>query len=153
LGPERGELARAIHRETEGNAFFVREVVRHLVETGEFQEREGRWGITRPVEQLGIPEGVREVVGQRLTRLSETTNHVLAIAAVIGEDFELPVLERCGRLNQDTLVAALDDAVAARLIIEIPGHGSRYQSSPQARAWATAWMRLFACSLRRSDSQ
>ncbi|MGH8973222.1 MAG: AAA family ATPase, partial [Acidimicrobiia bacterium] len=70
LGETGDELARVVWRETEGNAFFVAEVLRHLVEAKAVEERDGRWVITRAIEDLGIPEGVRDVVGRRLSRLS-----------------------------------------------------------------------------------
>jgi class 3 adenylate cyclase/tetratricopeptide (TPR) repeat protein len=127
LGPERDELARAIHRETEGNAFFVREVVRHLIETGSLREEAGRWMTGRPVEELGIPEGVRDVIGRRLARLPEATNRVLAVAAVVGQEFELAVLQAAGNLDEEAILAALDEAVAARVVIEVRGPASGYR--------------------------
>jgi len=65
LDEEGVALARAVHEETEGNPFFVREVLRHLAETGAVERKEGGWTTGLPIDQmeLGIPEGVREVVG------------------------------------------------------------------------------------------
>lgn len=119
-------VARAIHAETQGNPFFVREVLRHLVETGALRRRDGRWD-RLPVEELGIPEGVREVVGRRLTRLSETCNRVLRVAAVIGMEFELQVLHAAGDLDEESVLSALEEAVAARLVIESSTHALRYR--------------------------
>jgi class 3 adenylate cyclase/tetratricopeptide (TPR) repeat protein len=127
LGDAKGELAGAIHRETEGNAFFVREVVRHLVETGKIRQEEGRWRLGLPVEKLGIPEGVRDVMGRRLSRLSPTANDALALAAVAGQEFELTVVERAGKLHEEALLEALDEAVTARLVAEVPGSAARYR--------------------------
>ena len=127
LGEEKEELARVIHRETEGNAFFVREVVRHLIETGGLVQRERRWVTGRPVAEMAIPEGVRDVVGRRLSRLSATANHALAVAAVAGQDFELAVVQRAGSLDEDTVVSALDEAVSARLITDVPGPVARHR--------------------------
>ncbi len=124
---ETNELARAIHLETEGNVFFVREVVRHLIETGGVREQNGRWMAGRPVEELGIPAGVRDVVGRQLNRLSETANRVLALAAVTGQEFELAVLGRAGGLDEELLVSALDEALAARLVAEVSGPATRYR--------------------------
>jgi class 3 adenylate cyclase len=121
LGEEKDELARAIHCETEGNAFFLREVVRHLIETGGLVRHEGRWVIHRPIAEMGIPDGVRDVVGRRLSRLSTTANQVLAVAAVAGEEFELAVVERAAGLDEETLLSALDEAVTARLVAEVAG--------------------------------
>src|SRR6185295_2023567 len=63
-------LARAVYEETEGNPFFVREVLRHLAETGAVERQEGGWTTRLPIDRLRIPEGVRDVVGRRLSRLS-----------------------------------------------------------------------------------
>ena len=82
-----------MYEETEGNPFFVREVLRHLAESGAFEREEGGWTTRLPVDQLGIPEGVREVVGRRLARLSGDANQALRVAAVVGADFELEVVD------------------------------------------------------------
>ncbi|HEX9530734.1 MAG TPA: AAA family ATPase, partial [Acidimicrobiales bacterium] len=108
-------LAQAIYEETEGNPFFVREVLRHLTETGAVERRDGAWTTRVPIDQLGIPEGVREVVGHRLSRLSHDTNHALRIAAVVGPEFELGVVQAAGDLGEETLLSALEEAAAARL--------------------------------------
>jgi hypothetical protein len=120
-------LARAIHQETEGNPFFVREVIRHLTETGGIEQREGRWVTSAEIDQLGIPEGVREVVGRRLARLSAQTNAVLRVAAVIGAEFEVPVLQATGSLEEEALLSALEEAVGSRLVAEAPAPTARYR--------------------------
>jgi class 3 adenylate cyclase/tetratricopeptide (TPR) repeat protein len=114
-------LARAVHEETEGNPFFVGEVLRHLAETGAIERRGERWVTAAVIEELGIPEGVRDVVGRRCSRLSEAANRALHLASVVGPEFELAVLQAAGGLDEDSLVAALDEAVAARLVAEVPG--------------------------------
>ncbi|MEX2100124.1 MAG: AAA family ATPase, partial [Acidimicrobiia bacterium] len=111
-------LARAIHAETEGNPFFVGEVLRHLSETGAIYEREGRWTTDANVAALGIPEGVREVIGRRLDRLSEVTNNALAHASVVGREFDLAMLGRLVELDDEAVIEALDDAIEARVIRE-----------------------------------
>jgi class 3 adenylate cyclase/tetratricopeptide (TPR) repeat protein len=127
LGEEDFELARAIHAETQGNPFFVGEVLNHLSETGAVDRLERRWTRRLPIEELGIPEGVREVVGRRLSRLSESANRVLSLAAVAGEEFELAVLEAAGDFENETLVAALEEAVRARLVNEAAGPAPRHR--------------------------
>src|SRR5439155_1318764 len=126
LGDDHLALARAIHDETEGNPFFVREILRHLTETGAIDRREGAWKTSLPVDELGIPEGVREVVGRRLARLSKNSNRVLRLASVAGGDFELSVLGHAGDIDEDDVLAALEEAAAAGLVIELPG-GGRYR--------------------------
>ena len=121
------DYARAIYAETEGNPFFIGEVLRHLAETGAVERRQGRWVATRAIEELGIPEGIRDVVGRRLSRLSDEANDVLAVAAVIGAEFEVAILGRVSAVAEDRLVAAVDEALAARLVSEVPGPAGEYR--------------------------
>ena len=120
-------LAHAIHAETDGNPFFVREVLRHLSETGAVEQREEGWVTCRPFGELGIPEGVRDVVGRRLAHLSKDANRMLRVAAVMGVEFDLPVLQSADILDEDDLVWALEEATAARLVIEVAGTAPRYR--------------------------
>jgi len=93
-------LAGAVFEETEGNPFFVREVLRHLAETGAVEQGADGWVTCRSVEELGIPEGVRDVVGRRLSRMSGDTNRALRVAAVVGPEFELDVVRSAGDLGR-----------------------------------------------------
>ncbi len=99
-------LADAVHRETEGNPFFVGQVLRHLAESGALFQRDGSWTFDGDVGNLGIPEGVREVIGRRLTRLPDTVNRVLRTAAVIGREFDLRLVaavdEMCPKMTSST---------------------------------------------------
>ena len=114
-----------VWRETEGNPYFVAEVLRHLVESRALEQRESRWVLTASIEEFGIPEGVRDVIGRRLSRLSESTKRVLSVAAVVGLEFEPAVVERAAGVQQDEFLAALEAAAAARLLSEMPD--SRYR--------------------------
>ena len=127
LGETDVAVARAIHVQTQGNPFFVREILRHLVETGAVGRQDGRWAARLPVEELGIPEGVREVVGRRLTRLSDLCNRVLRVAAVMGLEFEVQVLGTAGDLDEEGVLTALDEARAARLVTESSSRAMRYR--------------------------
>ncbi len=120
-------LARAIHQETDGNPFFVREVLHHLSETGAVERHDGRWVNRLPVDELGIPDGVRDVVGRRLSRLSDEANRTLRRAAVIGVEFDLPVLQASGDAGEESVLLAVEEAVSARLVLEVPGLVARYR--------------------------
>ncbi len=120
-------LAWAIHDETEGNPFFVKEVFRHLTETGGVEYRDGRLVASVSVDDLGIPEGVRDVVGRRLSRLSGDANRVLACASVVGLEFDPAVVRTAGDFGEDTLLSALDEAAAARLVSDVGGAVPRYR--------------------------
>jgi len=122
-------LARALHHETEGSPFFIGEILRHLSESGAiFQEGE-RWTYRGDITALGIPEGIKEVIGRRLSRLSEETNKVLHLAAVIGRQFDVALLTRIADLSEEVILDALDDAAAAALVAEVPGSVDRFAFS------------------------
>jgi predicted ATPase len=84
-------LAERLHAETEGNPFFVGEVLRQLVETGTVRRHADRW-VVADSGTVPVPEGVRDVVGRRLGRLAAQANQVLSVAAVVGRDFDVELL-------------------------------------------------------------
>src|SRR5262249_25782346 len=103
-------LAHAIRRETEGNPFFIGEVLRHLSESGVLFQEGGRWTYRGTVEGIGIPEGVREVIGRRLGRVSGGRSRMLALAAVIGRQFDVPLLAKLAEASEDAVLDALHQA-------------------------------------------
>jgi hypothetical protein len=114
-------IAGAVQEETGGNPFFIEEVLRHLLESGALAETDGRWELSRPVRDLGVPESVREVIGRRLDRLGDHAVDVLETAAVIGPEFELGLLDAACVLPREALLDALESAGAANLIRAQPG--------------------------------
>ncbi|HKN48918.1 MAG TPA: AAA family ATPase, partial [Actinomycetota bacterium] len=120
LTPDAVALSENLSQATAGNPFFILEILRHLAESGGIAVREGRW-VTPGVRDLEIPEGVRDVIGRRLSRLSEAANTALAHAAVLGREFEFDVLAAMAGLDDDTLLSAVEEALAASLIAEAPG--------------------------------
>ena len=88
-------FAELVHRQTEGNPLFVHEMLRFVVEEGLVERRDGALRRVGDESLAGrIPEGLRDAVGKRLSRLSETTNRVLSVASVIGREFQLDVLRQ-----------------------------------------------------------
>lgn len=123
LDPAGLEFAAVVHRETSGNPFFVGEVLRHLAETGALVERDGRWTSSLRPEEAGIPEGIREVVGRRLSRLGDEVEEVLRAAAVIGYEFDVDLLADVVGRNADDVLDALDAARVASLVVEVVSIG------------------------------
>ncbi|BBZ14762.1 BTAD domain-containing putative transcriptional regulator [Mycobacterium branderi] len=105
------DLARALASVTGGNPFFLIEALRHVDESG------GVW------DPSTLPQGVREAVSRRLSRLPAETNKALAAAAVVGSRFALDLVERV--VDQD-LVDAFEEACKAGIVIEEPGGRYRF---------------------------
>ncbi len=127
LGAGLHELAGAIGDLTGGNAFLLTELWRALLETGALRVDAGVVKLAHPLAELGSPESVREVVSQRLGRLAPPTTELLEVAAVIGPDFELGVLERASPLSRGELLTALDEAVRSGVIEEVSALGLVYR--------------------------
>jgi class 3 adenylate cyclase len=119
-------LAHAVYRETDGNPFFVSEVLRHLIDTGAvFQDENGRWK-AQDLDQMTLPDSVREVIGGRVVRLGPDAGRVLSMASVIGRDFDLDLLARATGASEDELLDTLDVATAVALIREVADASGRY---------------------------
>jgi DNA-binding SARP family transcriptional activator len=112
-------LAHAIHRETDGNPFFVDEVLRHLFETGALRrDDDGRWVAPEGVGDVGLPAGVREVIDARVVRLGRASAANLSLAAVIGRDFDLDLLLAAAETTPDELLDILEEAATVALVRE-----------------------------------
>jgi DNA-binding SARP family transcriptional activator len=107
------ELVAALHAETDGNPLFVGEIVRLLSVEGVPAERTGE-------VRLAIPQSVRDVIARRLTHLSQECRRILVLASVIGREFALEALARVAGVSEDELLDALDEAMAARVVSDIP---------------------------------
>jgi DNA-binding CsgD family transcriptional regulator len=117
------ELVAEVYRQTDGNPFFVTEVVRLLASQGRLDPA----ARGAAVLEGGLPEGVRAVVAERLSRLSGDCRRILEIAAVVGRDFELRVLQPASGLDAEQLLMLLEEAEAARLVGAVPGELSRWR--------------------------
>ncbi|MCI0795075.1 MAG: AAA family ATPase [Chloroflexi bacterium] len=116
LTPDATEV---IHKRTDGNPFFVGEVTRQVT-LENITEVQG-WATI-------IPEGVRDAIGRRLNRLSEHCNQMLTAASVVGREFEFRLLNSLmGDITEDQLLAAMDQAVGAHMIEELPQSVGLYQ--------------------------
>ncbi len=112
-------VVRAIHEATEGNPFFVDEVVRLL-------SAEGRLESEEHVAALRIPDGVRETIRHRLAPLPERARELLRSAAVIGREFRLDTLQRVCELEPADLDGALGEAVEFGVVVERPASIGAY---------------------------
>ena len=105
---------------------FVGEILRNLMES-QAPSRDGeRSTIRGDIQSLGIPEGVKDAIGRRLSRLSVETNKVLGIASVIGLEFDLKLLNQVAEMPEATILDALDEAKSAALVAETAGNAGCY---------------------------
>jgi DNA-binding CsgD family transcriptional regulator/tetratricopeptide (TPR) repeat protein len=114
--PIRAEFLHAIQELTDGNPFFIEEVVRSLIAGGGIF-RSGRWE-RREVEQLRIPRSIQDAVIRRVETLSQGALRVLRLAAVAGRFFDFAILQALTGQDEPTLIELFHELVAAQLVIE-----------------------------------
>ncbi|HEU0020901.1 MAG TPA: AAA family ATPase, partial [Dehalococcoidia bacterium] len=117
------EVVKTIYTLTEGNPFFLTEVVKLLSERGEL----GKNDIGKP-QGIKVPVGVREAVGQRLNRRSASCNRMLTIASVIGREFNLELITRLMEdTSEETLLEGLEEALAGGMVESSPESAGSYR--------------------------
>lgn len=89
-----GHVRRLIHDKSDGNPFFVEEVIRMLIERGALERQDGTWSATRAIDDVQIPDNLHSLLLARIDALPEEARHTLLIASVIGRQFAVNVLER-----------------------------------------------------------
>ena len=111
------EFVDLIYDETDGNPYFAEEVLAHLAESGAVVKNvHGEWVNTVPVSEVGVPEGIRDALGRRLSRLPVETNDVLSVAAVVGREFDVVVVGDVLSLARLEVIERLEPALDAGLV-------------------------------------
>ncbi len=120
LDAEGRRVARHLHEETDGNPFFVAELVRHFIETGVLVSDEaGTWRAQVDLGTVAIPGTVRGVLHERIGRLSDEAQRVLAVAAVAGRQFDSPLIADVLGIGELTVVDEIESTMSASLVREL----------------------------------
>ena len=115
--PVRSDFLQLVYSLTDGNPFFVEEVLASLVATGDVFPTGGRWD-RRPVGDLRVPRSVQEAVQRRAALLSAPARELLTLAAVAGRRFDFRLLRAATGRAEDGLVPLVKELVAAGLVVE-----------------------------------
>jgi class 3 adenylate cyclase/pimeloyl-ACP methyl ester carboxylesterase len=116
--PELSELRQLLLAASEGNPLFLEESVRNLVDVGVLSGARGAYRLVRQPGAIEVPASVAAIIAARIDRLSTAEKTVLQLAAVIGEDVPLALIEAISELPTDELHAALADLRARELLYE-----------------------------------
>jgi predicted ATPase len=127
------ELVSLVYSETDGNPFFVEEVLRHLAEEYKLFGSDGAWASGVAIGEVEVPRTVRLVIEQRLARLSEGCRQLLASAAVVGRDFSFDILGDLGDLGPEAS-STLSRKLNERRSSEIPRWAAR-RATPSITNW------------------
>ncbi len=115
--PVRSEFLDPIVELTEGNPFFVEEVLKSLVAAGDIFPAGAHWE-RQPLPGLHIPRSVHEAVQRRVVQLSETARHVVLLAAVAGRRFDFDLLQALTGQEESALLQVMKELMAAQLVSE-----------------------------------
>jgi class 3 adenylate cyclase/tetratricopeptide (TPR) repeat protein len=111
-------------RKSEGNPFFLEEVIRSLIDSGYLVHEEGHWRATREIVDVAIPDTLLGLLTGRIDRLPTLTKQVVQVAAVIGRTFPY-----------DVLSAVFDRAPRAERIDDPQMHLERLAMEELVREW------------------
>lgn len=113
-----------IYTLTEGNPFFIEEILKSLVTAGEIISMDGKWerksgqgGVSLP-DHLRLPRSVQLTVQQRLDHLSAEAKDLLSLAAVAGRRFDFTLLQQLTGHNETELICLVKELITAQLVVE-----------------------------------
>jgi len=111
-------FAEKLHDQTDGNPFFIEEIVKVLTEQGVLDPSDPSGQLKKGLDELTVPSSVKSVIDQRIARLDPDAAKVLEYASVVGQEFSLDMLRGISEMREEALVDALDRLVRAQLVIE-----------------------------------
>ena len=117
--PSLDGLDEPIHERTQGNPFFVEELVRELDECGHLEGERGAYRLVRPIEDHGVPVTVQAVLAARIDRLAPEAKQLLQVASVVGKEISAEALGLTAGVEADELDAVLRDLIGAGFLYEI----------------------------------
>jgi predicted Ser/Thr protein kinase len=110
------DLEQLVFEKTEGNPYFIEELLRTLLEADHVMLIDGKWTV-KDLSHIEIPSGIRSVVEDRLEKFREEDLEVLSMAAVIGREFDFITLQGVVDLGEDRLVEVIDEALQTRIVV------------------------------------
>jgi len=116
--PVKPEFLDLIYTLTDGNPFFIEEVLKGLLESGEIFFSDTGWE-RKPIQELHVPRSVQDAVWQRAGQVTESAQQVLKLAAVVGRRFEFTLLQALTATTEDELLQHIKQLLSAQLVVEV----------------------------------
>jgi class 3 adenylate cyclase/tetratricopeptide (TPR) repeat protein len=116
--PSLDGLDEPIHERTQGNPFFIEEIVRELAESAYLEGGRGAYRLARPIEGAAVPVTVQAILAARIDRLGPDTKQLLQVASVVGKEISGRALAMTAELDGERIEAALRESIEAGFLYE-----------------------------------
>ncbi len=116
--PSLDGLDEPIHERTQGNPFFIEEIVRELAEAGHLEGERGAYRLARPIEDAKVPVTVQAVLAARIDRLDPSAKQLLQVASVVGKEVSGRALGMTAGLDRDRIDPVLCELIEAGFLYE-----------------------------------
>ena len=116
--PSLDGLDEPIHERTQGNPFFIEEIVRELAEAGHLEGERGAYRLARPIEDAGVPVTVQAILAARIDRLDPDAKQLLQVASVVGKEVSGRALGMTAGLERDRIDPVLCELIEAGFLYE-----------------------------------
>ncbi|HUI25542.1 MAG TPA: AAA family ATPase [Candidatus Kryptonia bacterium] len=111
------ELVDKVSHTTRGNPLFIREVMHHLIQRGDLRERSGRFVANVGAADLDLPDGIGAAVAAHARALSDHGRSVLALAALLGERFDIEMIAAISGMVRAPLLELLEEAIGQGVLL------------------------------------
>jgi adenylate cyclase len=116
--PSLDGLDEPIHERTQGNPFFIEEIVRELAESGHLEGERGAYRLVRPIEGAAVPVTVQAILAARIDRLDPDSKQLLQVASVVGKELSVRALGLTAGIEASEIDPALCKLVEAGFLYE-----------------------------------
>jgi adenylate cyclase len=116
--PSLDGLDEPIHERTQGNPFFIEEIVRELAESGHFEGERGTYRLVAPIEDAGVPVTVQAILAARIDRLDPGSKQLLQVASVVGKEVSTRALGLTAGLEPGQIDRTLCDLIDAGVLYD-----------------------------------
>jgi adenylate cyclase len=116
--PSLDGLDEPIHERTQGNPFFIEEIVRELGESGHLEGERGGYRLVAPIEDAGVPVTVQAILAARIDRLSPADKQLLQVASVVGKEVSAEALGMTAEIAAGEIDGALGKLIESGFLYE-----------------------------------
>jgi adenylate cyclase len=116
--PSLDGLDEPIHERTQGNPFFIEEIVRELAESSHLEGERGSYRLVAPIEDAAVPVTVQAILAARIDRLDPDSKQLLQVASVVGKEVSTRALGLTAGLEEEAIGRALRDLIEAGFLYE-----------------------------------